>query len=88
MRPLETLHNNLCFNTLNSFLTRMINDRLSPHNSVKINSINNIIENIEKQEIHDVNRKLESLTDSMNKVSINSNIKIIDDTVQNNQLES
>ncbi len=24
MRPLETLHNNLCFKALNSFLTRMI----------------------------------------------------------------
>jgi hypothetical protein len=30
MRPLETLHNNLCFKTLNSFLTRMIYDRHSP----------------------------------------------------------
>ena len=24
MRPLETLHNNLCFKNLNNFLTRMI----------------------------------------------------------------
>lgn len=27
IRPLETLHNNLCFKTLNNFLTRMINDK-------------------------------------------------------------
>ncbi len=31
MRPLETLHNNLCFKNLNNFLTRMINDRQSPY---------------------------------------------------------
>lgn len=31
MRPLETLHNNLCFKNLNNFLTRMIYDRHSPH---------------------------------------------------------
>ncbi len=49
MRPLETLHNNLCFNTLNSFLTRMIN--LSPHNSVKKNDVDNSIENAEKEDI-------------------------------------
>ena len=30
MRPLETLHNNLCFNVLDKFLNEMINDRLSP----------------------------------------------------------
>lgn len=33
MRPLETLHNNLCFKNLNNFLTRMINDRHSPYDS-------------------------------------------------------
>jgi hypothetical protein len=27
MRPLETLHNNLCFKSLNAFLERMINER-------------------------------------------------------------
>lgn len=78
MRPLETLHNNLCFNTLNSFLTRMINDRLSPHNSVKTNSSSNI-ESVEKQEIIDVNKQVEKITDRVNKVSINSNVKIIND---------
>lgn len=31
MRPLETLHNNLCFENLNNFLTRMIYDRHSPY---------------------------------------------------------
>ena len=35
MRPLETLHNNLCFKTLNNFLTKMINDRQSPHEFIK-----------------------------------------------------
>jgi hypothetical protein len=34
MRPLETLHNNLCFKTLNNFLTRMINDKQSSNESV------------------------------------------------------
>ena len=29
MRPLETLHNDLCFKTLNNFLTKMINDKQS-----------------------------------------------------------
>ena len=33
MRPLETLHNNLCFKTLNNFLTRMINDKQSSNES-------------------------------------------------------
>ena len=37
MRPLETLHNNLCFKNLNNFLTRMINDRHSPYDSAIIN---------------------------------------------------
>ncbi|CAF0824579.1 unnamed protein product [Brachionus calyciflorus] len=32
MRPLETLHNNLCFKNLNNFLTRMINDSSSTSN--------------------------------------------------------
>lgn len=36
MRPLETLHNNLCFKTLNAFLTRMVNDRQSPHESIAL----------------------------------------------------
>lgn len=27
IRPLETLHNNLCFKVLNNFLTRMVNDK-------------------------------------------------------------
>ena len=31
MRPLETLHNNLCFKNLEYFLTRIINDRHSPN---------------------------------------------------------
>ena len=56
----------------------MINDRLSPHNSVKTNSSSNI-ESVEKQEIIDVNKQVEKITDRVNKVSINSNVKIIND---------
>jgi hypothetical protein len=40
MRPLETLHDNLCFKILDDFLTKMINDRYSPygHEIIQINS--------------------------------------------------
>jgi hypothetical protein len=37
MRPLETLHNNLCFKTLNNFLTRMINDRQMSYECISSN---------------------------------------------------
>jgi hypothetical protein len=40
MRPLETLHDNLCFKTLDEFLTRMINDRYSPFKTQKSEVIN------------------------------------------------
>ena len=39
MRPLETLHDNLCFKILDDFLTRMINDRYSPYDHDLIKSI-------------------------------------------------
>lgn len=38
MRPLETLHNNLCFKNLNNFLTRMINDRSTSHDSILLSN--------------------------------------------------
>ena len=44
MRPLETLHNNLCFKNLNNFLTRMINDRPTSNECVAKCLLDNRIE--------------------------------------------
>lgn len=56
MRPLETLHNNLCFKSLNTFLTRMIYDRHSPNeitaSLLKSKSSNNLSNNADKLEIN------------------------------------
>ncbi len=38
MRPLETLHNNLCFKNLNNFLTRMIYNKQKPNQQLSSNS--------------------------------------------------
>lgn len=69
MRPLETLHNNLCFKNLNNFLTRMINDSaawssassmqnklnrsLSSATNLSNNGLVKISENFESLELRD-----------------------------------
>jgi hypothetical protein len=67
MRPLETLHNNLCFKTLNNFLTKMINDRQSPYEFIKshppflnLESISSVEEPINNLKLEDIHQKKET----------------------------
>lgn len=58
MRPLETLHNNLCFKNLNNFLTRMIDsssgwNSLSKQNSNYYGNLQKINENFESLDLKD-----------------------------------
>ena len=79
MRPLETLHNNLCFKSLNNFLTRMIYDRHSPNeipgnllksylsNSAeicsKINSFDKLEINLNEKTNEEAKKDLKNLTE-------------------------
>ena len=65
MRPLETLHNNLCFKTLNDFLTKMVNERQSPHETIGISKplfskLESLISNEETFKFNQVFTQLEN----------------------------
>lgn len=59
MRPLETLHNNLCFKNLNNFLTRMVDSSSCSSSLSKQNSCSSyrgllkINENFESLDLRD-----------------------------------
>lgn len=64
MRPLETLHNNLCFKNLNYFLTRMIDSSSGSSSLSKQNSncsngcLQKLNENFESFDLRDAENEL------------------------------
>lgn len=64
MRPLETLHNNLCFKNLNNFLTRMIDSSSGSSSLSKQNSncsngfLQKLNENFDSFDLRDTENEL------------------------------